>query len=330
MISIDNSDEEGARLPHAPSQTSSAVPPKQSATIATQTPGSWLDHIQALAENFSLTVIEMKPLKDQFWAHFLACMKMPRGGVNGAGSMHCEFEFVAPNERSVPYLMEDLPLRHESRYNLSIASPHWETSKSISTYHALDCHLIDSYMRLHRRPAANSSRAYHGSVLAAPPDSYPAPVAMLSVSPPLLIEFCRRKHGKMVLAVSFNLNVMNDAGRQTLPPKMPYAVGMGRLLELRSRNHLIKLLSRHEPMSANFRLLAANSINSLSDSEGDWVAPPNDLTLLQLPPRGSVDPGLDSGEEADSEAENYGKSLKANVKRPRAVDTRWQGKFRQK
>ena len=120
--------------------------------------------------------------------------------------------------------------------------------------------------------------------------------------------------------LQFNLNVLNDAGRQTLPPKMPYAVGMDRLLEQRSRNHLIKLLSKQAPMSASFRLLAANSITSLSDSEGDWVAPPNDLTLLQLlPPRGSVDPGL------DSEAEYYGKSLKAIVKRPRAVGTRWPG-----
>ena len=121
--------------------------------------------------------------------------------------------------------MEDLPLKENAWFNLSVPAPHWEKSPSISTYHALDTLLIDSWMRLHRRPAAVAARAYRGSVLAVAPDTYPAPIALLSVLPPLCIELCHRKHEKLVLAVSFNLGVVNDTGLQTLPPRMHYALG---------------------------------------------------------------------------------------------------------
>ena len=78
----------------------------------------------------------------------------------------------------------------------------------------------DSFMRLHRRAAAHGYRAYRGSVLARPPDGYPLPVCLLSAAPPFLAELCHRKHRKLVLACSFNLIVLNDAGLQTLPPAM--------------------------------------------------------------------------------------------------------------
>ena len=95
----------------------------------------------------------------------------------------------------------------DQRYNLSLPPPHWEASPSISTYFADTHTLLDAYMRLHRREAARGSRAYRGSVLAAAPATYPAPVAMLSAFTPLLMELCHRKHSKLVLAVSFNLTV---------------------------------------------------------------------------------------------------------------------------
>ena len=94
--------------------------PKVFRTIATQTPGTMMEHLSAFAERSSLTVVELKPIRDQFWDHVLACMKMPRGGVGGGGSMHCSFEFVAASERVVSFLMEDLPLMANHRYNLSL------------------------------------------------------------------------------------------------------------------------------------------------------------------------------------------------------------------
>ena len=180
LISVDSSDEEGAHLPHAPSQTSSAVPPKQSATIPTQTPGSWLDHIQALAENFSLTVIEMKPLKNQFWAHFLACMKMPRGGGE-----RCRFDALRARVRGAE--REISTVSHGRS-----PSPPREPLQSINCIPSLgdfqfNQHLprarLPSHRQLHAPPSPPSRRffrAYRGSVLAAPPNSYPAPVEMLS------------------------------------------------------------------------------------------------------------------------------------------------------
>ena len=170
---VDSSDEEQARkasaAPQAPAPT---IAPPTSRSIATQTVGTWMDHVQACAERSSVTVLDMKPVKDQFWASVLACMKMPRGGMNGDGSMHCSFEFVASNTEVVQFLMEDLPLQPNQRYNASLPPPHWEPSPSMSTYYAMTQQLLDSYFRLRRRKAASGYRGFRGSVLAAPPDTY--------------------------------------------------------------------------------------------------------------------------------------------------------------
>ena len=66
------------------------------------------------------------------------------------------------------------------------------------------------------------------SVLANPPDDYPAPVCLLGVAPPFLVELCHRRHEKLVLAVSFNLVLLNDQDSLTIPPCMTYLVGLAR------------------------------------------------------------------------------------------------------
>eukprot|EP00966_Prymnesium_polylepis_P229454 5309471-Prymnesium_polylepis.1 len=214
---LDSSDEECAHMTSPSQGMRSGTPPmpENTQTTGTQTIGSMMGHVTAYAERSFLAVVNMKDIKDQFWAHVLSCIKMPRGGVNGGGSMHCEFEFVAPSEAVVKFLMEDLPLAANQRYNGQLDPP-WEPSPSINTYYAQTSTLIDSYFRLHHRPAARGYRGYRGSVLANPPDTHVAPVCLLSVCPPFLAELCHRKHKKLVLAVSFNLSVYNDAGLQTL------------------------------------------------------------------------------------------------------------------
>ena len=186
--------------------------------MSTQTIGTMVDHVLAFAESSSVSVVDMIPIKAQFWDHVTSCMKMPRGGVNGGGSMHCGFEFVAANESVVQFLMEDLPVEQNHRYNNPEQppltwKPPWEPSKTISTYHALDLHLLDSFFRLHRRKIP---RAYRGSLLAAPPDTHPLPVCLISATTPFLAELCHRKHHKLVLAVSFNLTIHNDLNLQTI------------------------------------------------------------------------------------------------------------------
>ena len=122
-------------------------------TVGTQTQGTLLDHVQqVLVDSSCSTLVDLSPIKAQFWEHFLKCIKMPAGGVNAGGSMHCSFEFVAANNHVIQYLMEDLPLMAKARYNGSLPPPHWEPSPSISTYCALQASLIDSFFRLHRRP----------------------------------------------------------------------------------------------------------------------------------------------------------------------------------
>ena len=74
-----------------------------------------MEQLLALAEHFSLTVVEMEPIGNQFWAHVLACIKMPAGGINGRGSMHCSFSMDVPNESIVKFLMEDITFKPNER-----------------------------------------------------------------------------------------------------------------------------------------------------------------------------------------------------------------------
>ena len=53
----------------------------------------------------------------------------------------------------------------------------------------------------------------------------------------------------------------------------------------------------------------------------------SDLSLLDLPERGPVEPASDSGGEADTE-ETAMLAAAANTQRPRGEGTRWQGKLR--
>ena len=156
----------------------------------------------------------------RIWAHILACLKMPRGGVNGGGSMHCAFEFVAPNETCVRYLMRHGGPPSQPKPTVQPLSPPPALGKIANDQHVCgnDVHTHRRFFRLHRRKVARSSRSYRASVLANPPDNYPAPVCLLSVCPPFLAELCHRKHNKLVLAVSFNLCVLNDTGALTPPP----------------------------------------------------------------------------------------------------------------
>ena len=97
--------------------------PENTASVATQTSGTPLDNLREYAERSFLAVIDMREVRDQFWSHILSCIKMPRGGVNGGGSMHCETEFIAGSEEIVKFLMEDLPLHPNKRYNQSLPPP---------------------------------------------------------------------------------------------------------------------------------------------------------------------------------------------------------------
>ena len=128
--------------------------------------------------------------------------------------------------------------------------------------------------------------------------------------------------------MSFWLTVLNDSFLLTLPPRCPFALGMDAILLARAKNHVKKLKARKEPMSDAFNTRADGHTSTLSESEGEWVPPPSNLSLLGLPPRGSVDPESDSGNEADSEAEAYEQALTEPTKRPHGEGARWAGKFR--
>ena len=213
------------------------------------------------------------------------------------------------------------------RFNLSIPAPHWEDSPSISTYCALETTLLDSFFRLHRRPAARGYRAYRGSVLLNPPDDYPAPVVLLSAAPPFLAELCQRKHNKLVLACSFNQVLLNDADSLTMAPAISYALGMDQVHYRRSHNHLKKMHAMGLPMSLHFKGLAGASVSSLPYSEGEWEPPALDTSVLGLPPVRRQVHDSDSDREADPE-EDKALAATADTSRHRGKGTRWDGRMR--
>ena len=277
----DSSEEEGAHVTSPlKAEQGSSVPRVTSVSVSTQTRGTMLDLIQTFAESSFLTVVDMNPIRNQFWASILACMKTPRGGVNGGGSMRCSFEFDCASEAVVKYLMEDLPCAQNQRYNLSTPSAawdppvYWEKSPSISTYHIELVRTLDSYFRLHRRLAARGRPTYRGSLLLNPPDDHPASVCLLSAAPPFLVEYCQRKHGKLVLAVSFFVTTLNDQNFQALSPVWPYATGMDALLKQRALNHVKKIHLKGFSMSSQFVQLAGGHLSTAPQSEGEWDPPP--------------------------------------------------------
>ena len=131
----------------------------------------------------------------------------------------------------------------------------------------------------------------------------------------------------MVLAVSFNLTVYNDHGLNAMSPVIAQALGLDVLLVRRAKNHLNKLQVKHGAnMSSKFQEIVSKfPLADFPDSEGEWVAPAVDLSLLGLPSR-----NYDSGDEADTEDEEEDRNLRAmaDTKRRRAESTRWSGRMR--
>ena len=114
----DSSGEEGAHLDSParaqplPNDTSKSEVSEGNAP----TPDELFALMRRFAESCSLALVPMDPIRDQFWASILSCMKLPCGGMNGGGSMRCSFEFVAASESIVKHVMEDLPLMPNMRY----------------------------------------------------------------------------------------------------------------------------------------------------------------------------------------------------------------------
>ena len=133
-----------------------------------------------------------------------------------------------------------------------------------------------------------------------------------------------RKHGKLVLELSWNLSILNDLGAMTLSPVVTYQTGMDVVLERRALNHLKRMRTRNLPMSTAFHDLAESWTSSLSDSEGEWVAPTSDLSQLGVPSR---ERGSPSGATPDKE-EEAALGAVADTQRRRGEGTRWNGRMR--
>ena len=83
-------------------------------------------------------------------------------------------------------------------------------------------------------------------------------------------------------------------------------------------------------MSLGFEALAEAHQSSLSDSEGEWVPPLSDLSILGLPPRRKLGPSWALGGEADRE-DDPDVQAAADTSRPRAPgNSRWSANLRKR
>jgi hypothetical protein len=100
---------------------------------------------------------------------------------------------------------------------------------------------------------------------------------------------------------------------------------MDMLLKNRCLNHLKKLQSRKENISTDFAILATAWQSTLTDSEGEWVEPQQEVARLL----GIVPHSADTEEEeSDEEEVNAQKRVSMKSKRRRAVGSRWEGTMR--
>ena len=218
------------------------------------------------ARRMGLFLGPMQVQEHKWWHHFSACMRMPRGGVNGTGSQACSFEYSVPGERALRVLVEGLPHRQRQVWDRG----DWIASKSIDTYFATDVKSVDTYFQLHRRACLQHMGGfYRGSRLISPPNSAKHSV-ILSVAPPLLLEVCHRSGKRVEVVVSFKLTVFSDLDALTLPPHFRYATGMDTIFRARALNHLKALHLLAAPLSVNFCNLVSEHESQGSDSEEAW------------------------------------------------------------
>eukprot|EP00965_Chrysotila_dentata_P186154 6146343-Pleurochrysis_carterae.AAC.1 len=99
----------------------------------------------------------------------------------------------------------------------------WRKAPSIDTFYQFDKFLMSEFLSFQLQEVASKLPAY-GSTKGVVSRNGTVKV-VCTLIPPLLIEICRRSHGRIVLAATFNLCTLNDLGGMQLPPLFPYAVG---------------------------------------------------------------------------------------------------------
>ena len=259
----------------------------------------------------------------KWWNHWIACMRMPRGGLNGTGSQSCSFEFSAPSQGVLDRLMEGLPFRERQVFD----QESWVPSRSIDTFYALTPQSLDSYLQLHHRPSlARIPGLYRGTRLIAPPASKTISIA-LSAVPPLLIEVCHRSGHRIELVVTFKLFVLSDLDSFSMPPTFQYATGMDSIFRCRALKHVKELSARGAKMSSTFEALAGTFNNGSEESDSEshvWEeSEAEELNWPQSPDaRSDSDSASDAAFEEMLEASDEKARAPLHATHPRAAHKR--------
>ena len=256
------------------------------------------------ARRAGLYLGKMEVQETTFWGHVHSCMRLPRGGVNGAGSQECSFEFQAPSQSVLEHLVGHLPFRPREVWG---GQAGWIPSRTIDTYWAFDRHTVDHYLNLHHRESLRQCTSlYRGSKLIRPSSKQRAAV-MLSVCPPFIIEVCHRTGGRTVMVVTFKLFLLNEAGGVTMPPQYQYASGMDLIFKARALSHLAALVSSgvELPDESGFHALLQEAAVA-SDSEADTEEEEgSDLGWPASPEPADSDSASDAAQDSDLSADEY-------------------------
>eukprot|EP00965_Chrysotila_dentata_P247160 6207580-Pleurochrysis_carterae.AAC.2 len=194
-----------------------------------------------------------------FFHHAMSCLRRPAGRADRNGSQQASFSMELPSLSPLLPVLGMCQAHPQARYSIGAEGEvDWVTSPSIDSYYINSEEQLAQFLNLHER-GLERGLAVHGSskgVLPTKANGYPSIRVVVTALPPLIVEVCRRSHGRMVAEVTFNIQTLSDLDAQRLPPAFSYAVGMDRTFRLLALRHVQQLARAGHAVSPLFRSLA--------------------------------------------------------------------------
>eukprot|EP00965_Chrysotila_dentata_P226475 6195435-Pleurochrysis_carterae.AAC.1 len=168
-------------------------------------------------------------LRTRWYYNLLSLWRRPAGCADRpVGSQQCVFELDLPAKMCLIQLglgsTEGMEYRCCKKYTINQeGNIEWKEPPSISTYYIKDKRVLAHYLAFQTRSVAFGVVAYGSSKGVVVRNE--GVEVMCTLIPPLIVEVCTRRHGRLVLTVSVNLLPYNDHDNMNFPPGFRYAGG---------------------------------------------------------------------------------------------------------
>eukprot|EP00965_Chrysotila_dentata_P160618 5303460-Pleurochrysis_carterae.AAC.2 len=158
-------------------------------------------------------------MQSSWFNHFVASCRQPAGRADGSrSSQQCSFETEIYHRRNINMLGiasagSPFTLMKNKRYSVNAdGEVEWFTARSIDTYYLSDKQQFSGYLAFETRSIASGIGAFGSSNCPVIKKNQTGQRVVCTLIPPVLVEVCTRSHGRLILAVTFNLFTFNDLG----------------------------------------------------------------------------------------------------------------------